>query len=186
MFFFKTQFTPNHIAMKKTTLWIMLMLVGQLCFAQLHIPDTRVTFQFPNGGWKYLETQQVDENTTLYLYSYCAKTVTDSKGDTILPFLRIYVKQNYTGSIYNLIFSRSTKQPFQTLDEYMTGLPTSEGMGYVGAYNSYSDNKDYQFRMIYFKDKNTAFEFRAETTLDTYDAFDKEFHDIMQSIAIEK
>ena len=68
----------------------------------------------------------------------------------------------------------------------MTGLPTSEGMGYVGAYNSYSDNKDYQFRMIYFKDKNTAFEFRAETTLDTYDAFDKEFHDIMQSIAIEK
>lgn len=174
------------MTMKKTIVWLLFLLVGQLCFAQIHIPDTRVSFQFPNGGWKYLETQQLDNNTVIYLYSYCAKVITDSKGDTILPFLRIYVKQNYTSSIYNLIFSRSTTQPFQTLDEYMTGLPAAEGMGYVGAYESYSDNKDYKFRMIYFKDKNTAFEFRTETTFDTYDAFDKEFNDIMQTIVIEK
>ena len=154
--------------------------------AQIRLPDTRISFEFPQGGWKYLETTTIDDNTTIYLYSYSAKTVTDASGDTILPFLRIYVRKNFNKSIYDLVYLRSLQQPFVSINEYMKGLPSDEGIGYDGAYFSKSDQKDYRFHMIYFKDKDTAFEFRAETTEDTYQDFVEEFNSIINSIKITK
>lgn len=151
--------------------------------AQVRIPATHVSFQFPQGGWKYQNTFKIDKNTNVYLYTYTAALVTDSLGDTILPFLRIYVKQNYKDDIYSLAFSRFSQQPFQSLLEYTDGIP-APGLGYVGAYSSASDNKDYQFRMIYFKDGDTALEFRAETTFDTFNQFDDLFDEILRTVKI--
>ena len=38
--------------------------------------------------------------------------------------------------------------------------------------------------MMYFMVKNTVFEFRIETTLDTYPQFEKEFSEIMKSVTV--
>lgn len=170
--------------MRKIFLTLVFLLAGLLASAQISLPGTNLSFDFPSNGWKYLQTTNVDKNVTVYLYSYKASNVVDSVGDTVIPFMRIYVRKNYTGSVYDLAYSRFMTQPFQALDEYSEGLPAPGGLGYVGAYNDNSDGKDYMFRMIYFKDKNTIFEIRMETTLDTYPAMEEEFLSVLQTIKV--
>jgi hypothetical protein len=76
------------------------------------------------------------------------------------------------------------KQPFQSVDEYTKGpgLPRKGGIGYMGAYTNPADQKDYQFLMTYFKDKNTIVEFRLETTKDTFEEMEFEFNDILGTL----
>ena len=120
----------------------------------------------------------------VYLYCYTGHVVVDSEGDTILPFLRIYVNKNYSGDLYELAYNRYVAQPYQSLKEYSKGdgLPSSGGIGYIGAYTNPADQKDYQFYMTYFTNNKTAVEFRLETTKDTFDDMDFEFKDILGSI----
>ena len=108
----------------------------------------------------------------------------DNTGDTILPFIRVYLKSNYPGSVYDLAYSRFLKQPFQSLDEHIF---ENGALEYLGAYSNENDGKDYEFRMLYFKEGNNMAEIRLETTVDTFDNFDKTFIDIINSVkAIKK
>lgn len=171
---------------RKTALWVCAVLFGVMAAntvqAQVAIPGTKVQYKFPSK-WKYLSSEKVDANTTQFLYYYNAKVVA-SKGDTTLPFLRIYVRKNYTKSVYDFVFERYSREPYQSLDDYTQGLglPKTGGMGYVGAYTNLKDKKDYQFRMVYFKVQNTIVEFRLETTRATYPQMEKEFEAILRSI----
>lgn len=164
----------------------LLTMMAWAAQAQVKVPGTGVTFSFPDGGWKYLQTTNVDKNTTVYLYAYGGTAVVDEMGDTVLPFLRIYVKRNYPGSVYELAYERYLQQPFQALREYDEGLVVDEALAYDGAYTSGNDTKDYRFKMLYFKVKKTAIEFRLETTTDTFGAFREMFDDILDTIEIEK
>jgi len=168
--------------MRKSFFLTLFAMMAMLVSAQNRIPGTNVQFSLPEGEWKYLQTTKVDKNTNVYLYSYLARNVVDSKGDTILPYVRIYVRKNYSPSAIELAAERWMQQPFQSLFEYTTGLPGDGGIGYIGAYNNSMDGKDYVFRMIYFKEKNTAIEFRVETTRDTYEQFDALFEAIVTSV----
>ena len=107
-----------------------------------------------------------------------------AKGDTTLPFLRIIVRKNYTAPIFDFVFDRYSKEPYQSLSDYTEGLglPKTGGMGYMGAYTNVQDKKDYQFRMVYFKVQNTVVEFRLETTRATYQQMEKEFVSILKSL----
>ena len=150
--------------------------------AQERIPGTKVTYQFPSK-WKYLSTPSVDKNTQVYLFCYKEHPVI-TEGDTVLPFLRIYVRKNYSQPVSDLVFERYLGQPYQSLDDYTSGLglPSKGGMGYIGAYTNTSDKRDYQFRMVYFKEGNTAVEFRLETTRNTYPQMESEFEQILKSL----
>lgn len=170
----------------KHTLLILFSLMALMASAQIRVPGTKVEFTLPEGQWKYLQTTKVDRNTNVYLYSYCGSLVLDAQGDTVLPFVRIYVRKNYTNAAFDLAADRWAEQPFQSLDEYTDGLPSDDGIGYIGAHTNLQDQKDYLFRMVYFKEKNTAIEFRTETTRDTYDRFDDVFKSIIESIEIVK
>ncbi len=154
--------------------------------AQISVPQTRFGFDFPQGGWKYLQTTTVDKNTTVYLYSYNERYVVDNEGDTIIPFMRIYVRKNYTGSVYDLAYNRFLTQPFQSLDEFNLDVPVPGLLGYWGAYTSDDDGKDYEFLMYYFKEKNTIFEVRLETSRDNYEEFEQMFKDIFATFTIKK
>lgn len=169
--------------MRKIVFLALFAMLGLMATAQIKIPGTNVEFTLPEGEWKYLQTTNVDKNTNVYLYSYMRRNVLDANNDTIIPFLRVYVHKNYANSIYDLAYDRSVQQPFQSLDEFSEGVP-NEGIGYIGAYTSPRDGKDYIFRMIYFKDKNTIYEFRAETTIDTYKDFEGMFADIIKSVKV--
>jgi hypothetical protein len=160
----------------------LVLMLGGSAQAQVSIPGTKVKFTFPSK-WKYLNTERVDANTQRYLYYYSDKVVA-AKGDTTLPFLRIYVRKNFTAPIFDFVFDRYSKEPYQSLTDYTEGLglPKSGGMGYVGAYTNVRDKKDYQFRMVYFKVQNTVVEFRLETTKDTYKQMEKEFIAILKSL----
>ena len=147
------------------------------------IPGTDVSFTLPSGEWKYLETYEVNKDVSVYLYSYAAEDVVSPHGDTIVPFVKIYVHRNYTGSVYDLAYSRYVHQPFESIEEFTTGVP-QKGLGYVGAYTDAKEKRDYQFRMVYFKVKNTAIEFRCETTLDTFKQFDPRFSAIISSLKV--
>ncbi|MBQ0016435.1 MAG: hypothetical protein KBT04_05580 [Bacteroidales bacterium] len=167
----------------KRLLFVLLFAASTLLAqAQLHIPNTRVSFDFPDGGWKYLKTINVDKNTTVYLYSY----VHTSDDDNLPPFMRIFVRTNYTDDIYMLAYTRYTQQPFQSINEYTDGLPADDGIGYIGAYTNHENNNDYQFRMIYFKDRSTAFEVRLECDRKLFDQMDGTFEKILNTIKIEK
>lgn len=159
-----------------------LMMLGGAAQAQVSIPGTKVKFTFPSK-WKYLNTEKVDANTQRYLYYYTDHVVA-AKGDTTLPFLRIYVRKNYTAPLFDYVFERYSKEPYQSLSDYTEGLglPKMGGMGYVGAYTNVQDKKDYQFRMVYFKVQNTVVEFRLETTRATYKMMEKEFIAILKSL----
>lgn len=161
---------------------MLLVGVGSSVQAQVAIPGTKVQYKFPSK-WKYLSSQKVDANTMQYLYCYVAKPVV-SKGDTVLPFLRIYVKKNYTKEVFDFAFERYSKEPYQSLTDYTTGLglPKAGGLGYIGAYTNVRDKKDYQFRMVYFKAGNTIVEFRLETTRATYGMMEKEFEGVLKSL----
>ena len=162
--------------------FLVILAIGGSAQAQVAIPGTKVQYTFPSK-WKYLSTEKIDANTTQYLYFYSAKAIA-SKGDTTLPFLRIVVRKNYTGPIYNFVFDRYNREPYESLSDYTQGLglPRSGGMGYVGAYTNVKDKKDYQFRMVYFKVQNTIVEFRLETTRATYAQMEKEFESILKSL----
>jgi hypothetical protein len=152
--------------------------------AQQTIPGTKVTFRLNKEDWRYLRTFEHPNGGDIYLYCYTGHVITDSEGDTILPFLRIYVNKNYDGDLYELAYERYEEQPYQALWEYNTGagLPSSGGIGYIGAYTNPADQKDYQFHMTYFKDGKTFVEFRLETTKDTFEEMDFEFTDVLGSL----
>ena len=171
--------------MKKTLLLIIMVMTGMLAMAQNRIPKSNISFGFPNGGWKYLKTIEVDESTNVYLYCYSDRTVVDVAGDTILPFMKIYVKKGYTEPLFNLVYKRYEGEPYQTIEDYNEGLPTEDGIGYKAIYKNVQDNKDYIFNMIYFKDRNTAVEVRLETTKDTYKDFEEEFKAILATVKID-
>ncbi|MBP5327322.1 MAG: hypothetical protein J6Y98_05360 [Bacteroidales bacterium] len=161
---------------------IVMLAACTMASAQIKIPETKVSFAFPNGGWKYLETSKINDNTNVYLYSYSKDYVVDNAGDTVIPFMRIYVRKNYTGTVFDMAYSRFMVQGFQALQEY----PFLDGLGYLGAYTNDGDGKDYEFRMVYIKDRNIMLEIRLETTLDRFDDFDKEFQSILESIKVTK
>lgn len=161
---------------------MLMLLCGGVLQAQVAIPGTKVQYKFPTK-WKYLSSQKVNANTMQYLYCYTAKPIV-AKGDTALPFLRIYIRKNYTGEVFDFVFDRYNKEPYQSLSDYTQGLglPKTGGMGYIGAYTNLKDKKDYQFRMVYFKVQNTVVEFRLETTRATYPQMEKEFEAILRSL----
>lgn len=170
--------------MRKIVILLAFVMASVWGIAQITVPGTNVTFDFPNKGWKFLQTTNVDKNTAVYLYSYSAKNVVDAEGDTIIPFMRIYVKKDYDESVYDLAYGRWMKQPFEAIEEYMDGLPTDKGVGYVGAYTDLNDKKDYMFRMIYFKDRTNILEVRLESTLDTYKEMEPEFLSILSTFKV--
>ena len=160
------------------------MLLPAMVSAQLTIPGTNVTYRLDNESWRYLRTFELPEGGDIYLYCYTGHVVVDTEADTVLPFLRIYVNRNYDGDLYDLVYERYEKQPYQSLKEFTKGdgLPSKGGIGYMGAYTNPSDQKDYRFYMTYFVDRGTMVEFRLETTNDTFDEMDFEFKDILSSI----
>lgn len=171
--------------MKRLIIWTVLLLgLATAATAQVGIPGTRVTFRLNGEDWRYLRTFKVDDGADIFLYCYVGQTMVDTEGDTVLPFLRIYVNTDYDGDVYELAYERYMQQPFQSLDEYTKGpgLPRDGGIGYIGAYTNPADQKDYQFLMTYFKDKNTIVEFRLETTKDTFGEMEFEFNDILGTL----
>lgn len=179
---FRSLFSHKSDLRRLLTVALFVVVFGAVAQAQVSIPGTKVKFNFPSK-WKYLNTEKVDANTLRYLYYYTDQVVA-SKGDTTLPFLRIYVRKNYTASLFDFVFERYSKEPYQSLSDYTEGLglPKTGGMGYVGAYTNVQDKKDYQFRMVYFKVQNTVVEFRLETTRATYAMMEKEFVNILKSL----
>lgn len=175
----KQKNSPQSLA-----LWAALLLLAAAgpLQAQVGIPGTKIQYAFPSK-WKYLSTEKIDNNTSQYLYCYDAAVIA-AEGDTTLPFLRIVVRKNHTKPIYDFVFDRYNHEPYQSLTDYThgLGLPKSGGMGYIGAYTNVRDNKDYQFRMVYFKEQNTVVEFRLETTRPTYSMMEPEFEEILKSI----
>lgn len=163
---------------KKKNLFMILMSLAAMAAAQVKIPGTNMSFSFPNGGWKFLQSTTVDKNTTVHLYSY-NDVVVDSQGDSILPFMRIYVRQNFDGSVYDLAYERYLVLPYQSLDEkvYEDG-----SIGYWGAYTNDDDGKDYEFLMLYKQDKNTVMELRLEVTRDNYEELEDDFKAILASV----
>ena len=159
-----------------------------ICSAQSRntIPGTKVSWSFP-GQWKYLSTTRIDDNTQTHLFCYKEHPVI-ANGDTALPYLTVYVRTNYAKPVSDLVFERFMTKPYETLDNYTTGpgLPPEGGMGFVGAYIHPQNRKNYQFRMVYFKEGNTAVEFRLETTRATYDQMEQEFEQILNSLQFNK
>lgn len=152
--------------------------------AQLVVPGTSVEFRLDNEQWRYLRTMELTDGGSIYLYCYVGEVVLDLEGDTVLPFLRIYVNPDYDGDVYELAYDRYLQNPFQSLQEYThgDGIPRKNGLGYRGAYTNPSDQKDYQFLMTYFKDRGTIVEFRLETTKDTFREMEPMFQEILKSL----
>ncbi len=169
---------------KKLILTALMVVVAGIASAQLTIPGTNITYRLNGEDWRYLRTFELAEGGDVYLYCYTGHVLVDMEGDTVLPFLRIYVNKDYDGDLYELAYERYEAQPFQSLKEYTKGegLPSKGGIGYIGAYTNPTDQKDYQFYMTYFKDRGTSVEFRLETTKDTFEEMDFEFKDILSSI----
>lgn len=174
--------------MKKTFMCLVaaLLLSAALPAAAqtLTIPATAVSFTLPEGEWQYLRTFSLDDGANVYLYSYVGRVLVDADGDTALPCLRIYVRENYTDDLYQLSYERYTRQPYQMLNDYTRGpgLPRSGGLGYDAIYTNPADGRDYRFLMTYFKDRRTAVEFRLETTQTTWDKMKPVFDAVMASI----
>ncbi len=168
----------------KVIVTALLLAVATAATAQIGIPGTQVTFRLNGDDWRYLRTFQLDDGADVYLYCYIGQLILDGEGDTVLPFLRIYVNEDYDGDIYELAYERYMIQPFQSLNEYThgAGLPKHGGLGYVGAYTNPGDQKDYQFMMTYFRDGDAVVEFRLETTKDTFKEMEFEFNDILESL----
>ncbi len=172
--------------MKQIKHWLMLtalLLTTGLASAQITIPGTTVSFQLNNDEWSYLRTFKTDHATT-YIYCYVGEVLLDDSGDTVLPILRIYVRDNYVGDVYEMAYERYLDQPFQSLREYTKGegLPRSGGLGYEGIYTKPTDQRDYRFMMTYFKDRRAMVEFRLETTRETYEDMEVKFKKILSSV----
>lgn len=170
--------------MKKLLLFLSLLLSVNATAQRLTIPGTDVQYRLNSKDWVYVRTFEHPSGGDIYLYAYTGHEVIDRDGDTVLPFLRIYVVRDYDGDLYELAYERYEAQPYQSLKEYTKGdgLPASGGLGYIGAYTNPADQKDYQFYMTYFSNKRTSVEFRLETTKDTFEEMDFEFKDVLSSI----
>ena len=168
--------------MKKYIIILALMAFTTIASAQIKIPGTRYSFQFPTDEWKFLQTTNVDKNCSVYLYSFNGRYVVDNAGDTTLPFMCIYVRKHYDGSVYDIAYQRFQQHPYQSLDEYPFG---DGGIGYLAAYTDRKDNKDYEFRMVYIKDRSTIIEVRLETTVDNFEEFDEMFQSIINSLSVK-
>ena len=178
----------KNTGMKKMFLVLWVLLLSAVASAQLTIPGTSVTYRLNNEDWRYIRTFELPEGGDIYLYCYTGHVLRDSDGDTVVPFLRIYVNKHYSGDLYELAYDRYVAQPYQALHEYSEGdgLPESGGIGYIGAYTNPTDGKDYQFYMVYFKSRKTAVEFRLETTVDTFEEMDFEFNDILNTLNFDR
>ena len=173
--------------MKTIKQWLVLvvaLLMSGAAMAQLTIPATSISFQLDNNEWRYLRTFTEKDGANVYYYCYVGEVLLDGQGDTVLPFLRVYVRENYVGDVYELAYQRYEQQPYQSLREWIKGdgLPKSGGLGYEGMYTKPSDSHDYRFLMTYFKDRRTAVEFRLETTRETYEDMEIKFKKILSSI----
>ncbi|MBR2959389.1 MAG: hypothetical protein IKC19_07170 [Bacteroidales bacterium] len=170
--------------MRKILLTMTMAAMAMLAAAQVGIPGTQTTIRLNSEDWRYLRTFKLDDGADIYLYYYIGHTVVDGEGDTVLPFLRLYVNEGYDGDIYELAYDRYMQQPFQSLNEYThgPGLPKKGGLGYDGVYTNPSDQKNYRFLMTYFIDQGTAVEMRLETTVDTYEEMEFEFKDILGTL----
>ncbi len=168
----------------KLLLLMALLALGTSAAAQITIPGTHVSFQLDPESWRYLRTFQLDDGADIYLYYYAGEVLIDMEGDTVLPFLRIYVNSDYEGDLYQLAYERYLVQPYQSAREYThgPGLPRSGGIGYMGAYTNPTEQKDYQFMMTYFKDNGAVVEFRLETTLDTFSDMEQEFKNVLNTV----
>jgi len=174
--------------MRKTikilTAAMLLVFAGSAMSQELKIPGTSLSITLPTDNWRYLQTLKLDDGADLYVYYYAHETIIDKSGDTVLPFLRVYVNQKYKGDLYSLIFNRYMLQPYQSIEEYTSGigLPKEGGMGYIGAYTNPSEKKDYEFMMTYFKNSGTTVEIRLETSKDTFTKMEEEFNTILKSL----
>ena len=160
---------------------IMLPLVAQ---AQLPIQGTKFSFDLDNDEWRYLRTFKMDDGGTTYLYCYVGEVLLDEAGDTVLPFLRLYVQEKYADDLYQFVYERYEAQPYQSLNEWSQGigLPKNGGLGYEGMYTKASEQRDYRFLMTYFRDKKTMVEFRLETTRETFEEMEIKFKKVLESI----
>lgn len=174
--------TPSSRRLRRVLLLFVALLAAAALQAQVAIPGTKVQYTFPSK-WNYLSSQKIDKNTSVYHYYYTSNIIV-AQGDTALPYLRIRVTKNYTGTLYDYVYDRYIAEPYQPLKDYTAGLglPKTGGMGYIGAYTNLKDKRDYQFRMVYFKIQNTVVEFRLETTRATYSQMAKEFEQILKSL----
>lgn len=168
----------------KLLLTTVMLAFGATAAAQITIPGTHVSFELDPESWRYLRTFELDDGANIYLYYYAGEVMVDMEGDTVLPYLRIYVNDDYDGDLYQLVYDRYMVQPYQSAREYThgPGLPRSGGIGYMGAYTNPAEQKDYQFMMTYFKDNGTMVEFRLETTKDTFEEMEQEFKNIMSTV----
>lgn len=173
----------------KNTLKILMLVAativaGHAMAQEIKIPGTEASLTLTADSWRYLRTFSLDDGADIYVYYYAKQTIIDTDGDTVLPCLRIYVNKRFSDDIYNLVFQRYMLQPYQSLKEYThgPGLPSSGGLGYVGAYTNPSEHKDYEFMMTYFKSGTAYVELRLETTKDTYPAMEAEFRKVLKSL----
>jgi len=174
--------------MKKGLLLLLLAALRFGCWAdEVRVPilGTHAAFTLTDG-WKYLATTDLGDNATSYLYCYRSQ-LTDGQGDTALPFIRVVVKRGYAETVFDYAFERYIKDPFDLLDDYVTGLglPKSGGLGYSGAYNSKQDGRSHRFLMVYFKEKDVMVELRLETSKATFPFIEKEFEAILQSLTFK-
>ena len=170
--------------MRKILVATALLMLSAVAAAQLTIPGTKVKFELDNDAWIFVRTLKMTDGADLHLYCYTGEVFTDEGGDTVVPYLRIYVNSHFDGDLYELVYNRYLERPYQSLEEYSKGpgLPKSGGLGYEGIYTNPRDHKDYRFMMTYFQDKKTMVEFRLETTVDTYDEMEPLFRTILNSV----
>ena len=173
--------------MKTMRQWMLLaamLFFGANASAQINIPGTSVSFQLDNNEWRYLRTFKETDGANIYYYCYVGEVLLDNNGDTVLPYLRIYVKDGYGSDLYELVYDRYVDQPYQSLREWSKGegIPRNGGLGYEGIYTKPTDKHDYRFLMIYFNERRTAVEFRLETTRETYEEMEVKFKKILASI----
>ena len=169
--------------MKKSILFLCLGLFFSSVFAQVRIPEANFSFELPKG-WKYLSTTKVDNKTKVYLYSQ-QEIIQD--GDTILPYLTIYVRNNFKNkSAMEMSIDRFMQQPYQTIEDYTDGLflPTSDAIAYMCVNRDEKDGTENQFYALYFVHKNTGIEFKLSTTKSTFDQLTDEFETILKSVVV--
>lgn len=175
-----------HSIIRKMALCAVLYisLFGSLT-AQITVPKGNFQFDFPGERWKYLETLDIDKSTTVYLYSR-VKEIVSANGDTVLPFLRIYVKSDIGNkNVMDMSMERFMQQPFNVVDEFSTSeyFKAKDAIGYIGVVK-YNDTPDGQFYMIYFTNKGVLVEFRLETEKSTFATMKAEFEEILNTIVL--
>ena len=169
--------------MKKNVIFLCLSLFFSCLFAQVRIPDANFSFELPKG-WKYLSTTKVDNKTKIYLYS---QQEIVQKGDTVLPYLTIYVRTSYKDkTAMEMSIDRFMQHPFQAVEEYTQGLflPTNDAIAYLGVNRDEEDGTENQFYTLYFVHKNTGVEFRLSTSMSTFEQMKDEFETILKSVVV--